>query len=251
MGFAVAELPVEQRTVEGRKGILNERVQQAVAMLASDTSTPRGSLTDLGVDHMLITFTDLRVYELIKHAMSSEQARKEVIDEILPVIRDYSSRADPNTILGQESFVKGWRSGYDSLLAILAAIDYTDAFPLVLKCFELHQAEIDNPVPQVYQEHGDWMPHGYGHNNYFSIYIDVALKHCAGDESIPPAARAIAAEHVSERKKVRTSTYKCAGHEISFPNPTNHHADPLRCALQFKRAMRDAGLWEDLTSSPD
>ncbi|MBW8016747.1 MAG: M48 family metalloprotease [Planctomycetes bacterium] len=243
-------LPSDQRNESGRKKIiLSEGIKDSVDKLASYIDIPLGMSSDSRVDDLEVTFADLRVRKLITYARKSKEARKHVIDTIMPTIRNYTVNRDEKIELGSKSFSKGWRSGYDKLLAVLVSIDHTDNLPLVLRCFELHQAEINNHVDKIKPEFGRWLSLDYGHNGYFSMYLEKALNNYINDKSLPPSAKEIVKDFVTKRKRVDKISHDCGTHKITINDVHNGYASPIHSALNFKKAMQKAGKWKKTTPS--
>ena len=121
------------------------------------------------------------------------------------------------------------------LITVLAAIDDTQALPLVTAAFARHQAEVGNPVDRPTPEFDRWVPADYGHNSFFCLYLDRAMATlAAGDAKAPPEARQVLAEYAAARKRAGTRRYEMADGQLEVIG-RGSPASPLDYALKLAK----------------
>ncbi|MCY2931625.1 MAG: hypothetical protein NTV86_19460 [Planctomycetota bacterium] len=244
-------LPEDQRQEEGRWAILAETTKQSVEKLAEDTSLPLGAQTDPPIDPLELTLANFRVQKLVGRARRSEQVRREVVAAALSIIREYVGRPDPSQVLGRDSFTKGWRSGYDCLLAVLTLTDEKgDGLQAAMNAFARHQAEIGRPLDKVTPQYGRWPVGGYGHNEYFFMYLDQALVAYAQHGNLPEQANAILQRYVADRQKDRKANYVCAEKKLVVAYPYGL-GNTFGTAMELQKVMLESGAWKEPRPSPD
>lgn len=220
-------------------------IEESVEALASDTGIPPYAKEGAPVDGLEIILADSRVRKLVKHATISKQNWKEVVESIVPIIHDYAYYHDPEVVTStSDSYTKGWRTGYDSLIVVLAAIGYAGALPDVLMSYESHQAEIDNPIGKINPGHGRWIPVDCGHNRCFFLYMDRALHLYASDEKYedhPPSAKDVAREFVASCDEASRRSHRIEGRDLTIQNGYPPEADPYDFALRFWQTTQDTG----------
>jgi hypothetical protein len=225
--------------------IARPSVEKSVNALASDTSIPMYTREGASVDGLEIILADSHVRNLVKYAMINKQNWKEVVEHIVPIIHDYAYHHDPKGVTSiSDSYTKGWRTGYDRLIVVLAAIGYAGSLPDILMSYEAHQAEINNSVGKINPDHGRWEPVDIGHNCCFFLYMDRALHLFASDEKYedhPPSAKAVAEEFVASCDEASRQSYRIEGYDLTIQNDYTAEANPYDFALRFWQATEDTG----------
>lgn len=238
-------LSPDQRTEEGRKAIRSETTEQSIAALASITGFPSWQNPSLAPKACgIVVYSDLRVQQLVARAHSSTDARKEVVDQVASVIREYALTHDPATV---GSGGKRWQTGYDFLLAVLCAVGVHEELPYVMKAFQLHQAEIGNPMGKHSPGQHTWVPSSVGHNRLFAMYFCVALMKYVTNPDLPEPARKILEDYAIGWETRPKWTFECGGYQLIVKEPDGPPC-PIREAWGFTKAMENAGVWQPLPS---